>query len=73
MYWYNPKTRSEERVPTPITESEAIRMLAGHPNSGAFIAEYERRRGEQGMGIEQALIFVGHHFRLQYLLYQPVG
>jgi hypothetical protein len=24
------------------------------------------------MEIEQALIFVGHHFRLQYLLYQPV-
>jgi len=25
------------------------------------------------MEIEQALIFVGHHFRLEYLLYQPVG
>jgi hypothetical protein len=48
-------------------------MLRGHPGSGAFIAEYERRREEQGMEIEQALIFVGHHFRLQYLLYQPVG
>ena len=72
MYWYNPKTRSEERVPAPVTDSEAIGMLGGHPSSGAFIAEYERRREEQGMEIEQALIFVGHHFRLQYLLYQPV-
>ena len=73
MYWYNPKTRSEERVPAPVTDSEAISMLGGHPNSSAFIAEYERRREELGMEIEQALIFVGHHFRLQYLLYQPVG
>ena len=47
-------------------------MLRGDLNSGAFIAEYERLRGE-GMGVEQALIFVGHEFRLRHLRYQPVG
>jgi hypothetical protein len=25
------------------------------------------------MGIEQAMIFVGHEFRLRHLEYQPVG
>jgi hypothetical protein len=73
MYWYNPKTRSAERVPTPATDAEAIGMLAGHPDSAAFVEEYERRRWEQGMEIEQAMIFVGHHFRLEHLLYEPVG
>ena len=72
MYWYNPATRSEERIVAPATDPEATSMLGGHPDSAVFIAEYERRREEQGMEIEQALIFVGHHFRLQHLLYEPV-
>jgi hypothetical protein len=25
------------------------------------------------MGVEQAMIFVGHEFRLRHLRYQPVG
>jgi hypothetical protein len=25
------------------------------------------------MGVEQALIFVGHEFRLRHLRYQPIG
>ena len=28
MYWYNPKTRSSERVEAPSTDDQAIRMLA---------------------------------------------
>jgi hypothetical protein len=32
----------------------------------AFSTEYERLR-ETGMGIEQALIFTGHEFRLKHL------
>ena len=32
----------------------------------AFAAEYERLR-ETGMGVEQALIFTGHEFRLKQL------
>jgi hypothetical protein len=27
--------------------------------------------GAMGMAIEQALIFVGHHFRLRHLEYRP--
>ena len=48
-------------------------MLRGDINSGAFMAEYERLRDEEGMGVEQAMIFVGHEFRLRHLRYQPVG
>ena len=72
MHWYNPKTTTVEDSPAPSTDEEALEMLRGDLNSGAFIAEYERLRGE-GMGIEQALIFVGHEFRLRHLQYQPVG
>ncbi len=69
MYWYNPKTRTTEATTTPQTEAEAMSLLAGDPNSEAFWAEYERLR-RAGMGIEQALIFTGHAFRLRYLLHQ---
>jgi hypothetical protein len=72
MHWYNPKIRGVEDVPPPSTDEEAFEMLRGDINSGAFIAEYERLRDE-GMGIEQAIIFVGHHFRMVHLRYQPVG
>jgi hypothetical protein len=47
-------------------------MLRGHPTSAAFVEEYERLRDE-GMGVGQALIFVGHKFRLWHLRYQPIG
>jgi len=72
MHWYNPKTMSVEDTPAPSTDDEALEILRGDINSGAFMAEYERLR-EEGMGVEQAMIFVGHEFRLRHLRYQPVG
>ena len=36
------------------------------------MAEYERLR-EEGISVEQAIIFVGHHFRLWHLRHQPIG
>ncbi len=72
MYWYNPKTMSGENVPAPSTDEEVCKLLRGDLNSGAYITEYERLRDE-GMGVEQAMIFVGHEFRLRHLRYQPVG
>jgi hypothetical protein len=73
MHWYNPKTRSVEDITAPSTDAEALEMLRGDINSGAFMTEYERLRDEEGMGVEQAMIFVGHEFRLRHLRYQPVG
>ena len=72
MHWYNPKTRDVEDIPSPSTDEEALEMLRGGINSGAFMAEYERLRAEN-MGVEQPMIFVGHHFRMVHLRYQPVG
>jgi len=73
MHWYNPKTRTVENTAAPSTDEEALQMLRGDINSGAFMSEYERLRGEEGMGVEKAMIFVGHRFRLRHLSYQPVG
>jgi len=68
MHRYNPKTRKVEDVSAPSTDEEAFEMLRGDDiNSGAFVAEYERLRTEEGMGVEQAMIFVGHEFRLRHL------
>jgi hypothetical protein len=72
MRWYNPKTRSPENAPAPFTDEEALEMLHGDPNSAALVEEYERLR-DQGMGVEQAVIFVGHRFRMWHLRFQPVG
>ena len=64
MYWYNPKRRTSERVEAPSTDEQAIRMLAGTRDSAEFIGEYlELRRS--GSPIEQALVLVGHEFRLR--------
>ena len=57
----------------PTTDVEALEMLRGDLNSGVFVAEYERLRAEEGMEIEQAMIFGGHEFRMRQLRYQPVG
>jgi hypothetical protein len=70
MRWYNPKTRSVEDTSTPYTDEDATKHLRGHLSSGAFLTVYDRLRAE-GMAIEQALIFVGHHFRLRHLEYRP--
>ena len=72
MHWYNPKSRVAESVPAPNTDEEAKHMLGGAIDSWALVAEYERLR-EEGMGIEQALIFVGHRFRMWHLRHLPVG
>ncbi len=71
MHWYNPKTRCPENVPAPVTDQEVAEMLRGHRNSCAFLTEYDRLRAE-GMSIEQATIFVGHHARMWHLRFQPV-
>ena len=66
MYWYNPKTRCTETIHAPETDEEALALLEDDLNTMAFVAEYEKLR-EKGMGIEQALIFTGHEFRLKQL------
>src|SRR5215208_5214377 len=70
MHWYNPKTRSVEDTSAPFTDEEATDHLRGNISSEAFLTVYDRLRAE-GMAIEQALIFVGHHFRLRHLEYRP--
>ena len=64
MYWYNPATRTSERVEAPSTDEQAIQMLSGTQDSAEFIREYCRLR-RSGAPIEQALVFVGHEFRLR--------
>jgi hypothetical protein len=64
MYWYNPATRTSERVTAPSIDEEAIQMLAGDSDSVAFVTEYAELR-HSGMEIETALILVGHEFRLR--------
>ena len=66
MYWYNPTTRTSERVEAPSTDEEAIEMLAGNPQSATFVGEYARLRGS-GTEIEPALILVGHEARIRHL------
>ena len=64
MYWYNPTTRTSERVEAPSTDEQAIQMLAGTPDSADFIKHYcELRRS--GTPLKQALVLVGHEFRLR--------
>jgi hypothetical protein len=69
MYWYNPKTRTSERVVAPSTDEQAIQMLAGTKDSARFIKHYcELRR--LGTPMEQALVLVGHEFRLRQVEYR---
>jgi hypothetical protein len=71
MYWYNPTTRTSERVQAPSTDEQAIQMLAGTKDSAEIIEEYlELRRS--GSPIGQALVLVGHEFRLREPEYQLV-
>ena len=70
MYWYNPTTGASERVEAPSTDEQAIQMLAGTPNSAEFIKHYCQLR-RSGTPIEQALVLVGHEFRLRQAEYQP--
>jgi hypothetical protein len=64
MYWYNPKTETSERVAPPSTDEQAMHMLSGDPDSAEFIKEYGNLR-RSGMSIEQALVLVGHEFRMR--------
>jgi hypothetical protein len=64
MYWCNPTTRTSERVEAPSTDEQAIQMLAGAKSSSEFIKEYCQLR-RSGTPIEQALVLVGHEFRLR--------
>jgi hypothetical protein len=64
MYWYNPKRGASERVEAPSTGEQAIQMLAGTQNSAEFVEEYCKLR-RSGTPIEQALVLVGHEFRLR--------
>jgi hypothetical protein len=72
LHWYNPKRRVAESVVAPYTDEEAEHMLSGATDSWAFLREYERLRDE-GMGVEQALVFVGHLFRMWQRRHLPVG
>jgi hypothetical protein len=71
MYWYNPTTSASERVEAPSTDEQAIQMLAGTKDSAKFIEEYCKLR-RSGAPIEQALVLVGHEFRLRRLEYRLV-
>jgi len=71
MYWYIPTTRTSERVDAPSDDEEAIRMLAGHPDSTAFVSEYAELRCS-GTPIERALVSVGHEERLWEHEYTPM-
>ncbi len=72
MRWYNPKSRVAEIVLAPYTDEEAEDMLRGATDSWAFVAEYERLR-DDGMGVEQAMVFVGHLFGMRHPRHRPVG
>ena len=64
MYWYNPTIGASEKVEAPATDEQAIQMLAGSRDSAEFIKEYCQLR-RSGSPIEQALVLVGHEFRLR--------
>jgi hypothetical protein len=63
MRWYNPEAGKVEDVGAPSTDEEALGMLSGHPDSGRFVERYVVLR-EEGLGVEQALVFVGHSLRM---------
>jgi hypothetical protein len=69
MYWYNPTTGASERVKAPSTDEQATRMPAGTRDSAQFIKHYRQLR-RSGTPIEQALVLVGHEFRLRQAEYQ---
>ena len=71
MYWYIPTTRVSERVVAPSNDEEAVNMLAGDTDSAEFVREYLKLR-QSGAPIEQALILVGHEFRLRQPEYRMV-
>ena len=71
MYWYNPTIHSSERVAAPSNDDEAMRMLAGTPDSARFASEYAERR-RSGAPLERALVSVGHEERLREHDHAPI-
>ena len=72
MDWYNPKEGKVEDVRVPSTDEEALEVLSGHPDSGRFVERYVVLR-EEGLGVEQALVFVGHRLRMHHLRHLNLG
>ena len=64
MYWYNPTIHASERVTAPDNDDEAVRMLAGNPDSARLVSEYAELR-RSGAPIERALVLLGHEERLK--------
>ena len=56
--------------PTPTKRPSTC--FWGATDSWAFLREYERLR-EEGMGVEQAMVFVGQLFSTRHPRYKPVG
>ena len=71
MYWYNPTIHASERVVAPSDDEQAVRMLAGHPDSARFVSGYAELR-RSGAPIERALVSVGHEERLREHEHAPV-
>ena len=63
MRWYNPEAGKMANVRAPSTDEEALEMLSGYPDSGRLVERYVVLR-EEGLGVEQALVFVGHGLRM---------
>ena len=72
MHWYNPKAGKVEDAGAPSTDEEALERLSGHPDSGGFVERYVVLR-EEGLGVEQALVFVGHSVRMFDLRHLNLG
>ena len=72
MHRYNPKEGKVEDIRAPSTDEEALEMLSGHPDSGRLVERYVVLR-EEGLGVEQALVFVGHHLRMHHLRHLNLG
>ncbi len=71
MYWYNPTIRASDSVDAPSSDDQAVRMLAGHPDSTRFVSGYAELR-RSGAPIERALVSVGHEERLREHEQAPV-
>ena len=63
MRRYNPKTLKVENAGVPSTDEEALGMLWAHSDSGRLVERYVVLR-EEGLGVGQAFLFVGHRVRM---------
>jgi hypothetical protein len=63
MHWYNPKKGKVEDVRAPSNDEEALEMLSSHPDSSRLVEGYVVLR-EEGLGVEQAFLFVAHRLRM---------